>query len=411
MGENELDRALVERVQNGDRRAFDLLVRKYQHKVIGLISRYVSDSQRVRGRGAGGLRAGLAGDRLVPRRQRVLHLDVQDRRQHRQEPPGGDAVGARRPTTSRSRMRVYGPAAERLHDNATPEREMMREEMEQTVFPHCPSIARRAAHRHHPAGSGRVSATRRSPRPWTARSAPCVPASSGRARRSTGNCVRCFPIARNRDMNEAHRENLSATSFPTVELASSIEVALPAAPRSSTTPSCAIPGPATTWAVRACAAIPPLASAGFAERVMQALEQETAAPRAGRPRPLRMPRRAWLRWSAGGAIAAGVARGPLTLVQPAGRRHGAQVSRASPPTRQQRAVAAASAAAPATPAAVAAVAEQPASPRVYSQQAAAPWAAAYASGRRIAGACRPIACRRCAHRTSAAAICCWVDPR
>ncbi|MGP1666301.1 MAG: sigma factor, partial [Rhodanobacter sp.] len=41
MGENELDRALVERVQKGDRRAFDLLVRKYQHKVIGLVSRYV----------------------------------------------------------------------------------------------------------------------------------------------------------------------------------------------------------------------------------------------------------------------------------------------------------------------------------------------------------------------------------
>ncbi len=41
MGDNELDSALVERVQNGDKRAFDLLVRKYQHKVIGLISRYV----------------------------------------------------------------------------------------------------------------------------------------------------------------------------------------------------------------------------------------------------------------------------------------------------------------------------------------------------------------------------------
>ena len=41
MGENELDRALVERVQRGDKPAFDLLVRKYQHRVIGLVSRYV----------------------------------------------------------------------------------------------------------------------------------------------------------------------------------------------------------------------------------------------------------------------------------------------------------------------------------------------------------------------------------
>jgi RNA polymerase sigma-70 factor (ECF subfamily) len=43
MGDNELDRALVERVQNGDKRAFDLLVRKYQHKVIGLVSRYANN--------------------------------------------------------------------------------------------------------------------------------------------------------------------------------------------------------------------------------------------------------------------------------------------------------------------------------------------------------------------------------
>ena len=41
MGENEVDQALVERVQAGDRRAFDLLVRKYQHKVVKLVLRYV----------------------------------------------------------------------------------------------------------------------------------------------------------------------------------------------------------------------------------------------------------------------------------------------------------------------------------------------------------------------------------
>lgn len=37
------DQQLVERVQNGDNRAFDLLVRKYQHKVVSLVSRYVHD--------------------------------------------------------------------------------------------------------------------------------------------------------------------------------------------------------------------------------------------------------------------------------------------------------------------------------------------------------------------------------
>ena len=38
------DRMLVERVQRGDRSAFDMLVRKYQYKIIKLISRYVHDS-------------------------------------------------------------------------------------------------------------------------------------------------------------------------------------------------------------------------------------------------------------------------------------------------------------------------------------------------------------------------------
>jgi len=37
------DALLVERVQRGDKRAFDLLVRKYQHKVIHLINRFVHD--------------------------------------------------------------------------------------------------------------------------------------------------------------------------------------------------------------------------------------------------------------------------------------------------------------------------------------------------------------------------------
>lgn len=41
------DQQLVARVQKGDTRAFDLLVLKYQHKIFGLISRYVRDSDEV----------------------------------------------------------------------------------------------------------------------------------------------------------------------------------------------------------------------------------------------------------------------------------------------------------------------------------------------------------------------------
>lgn len=37
------DAKLVEQVQRGDTSAFDLLVRKYQHKVLKLVSRFVSD--------------------------------------------------------------------------------------------------------------------------------------------------------------------------------------------------------------------------------------------------------------------------------------------------------------------------------------------------------------------------------
>ena len=43
MGERNVDRELVQRVQQGDKNAFDALVRKYQFKIIKLISRYVHD--------------------------------------------------------------------------------------------------------------------------------------------------------------------------------------------------------------------------------------------------------------------------------------------------------------------------------------------------------------------------------
>lgn len=41
------DKQLVVRAQKGDSRAFDLLVLKYQHRIFGLISRYVHDSHEV----------------------------------------------------------------------------------------------------------------------------------------------------------------------------------------------------------------------------------------------------------------------------------------------------------------------------------------------------------------------------
>lgn len=47
MDKPSVDVAIVKRVQGGDDAAFNLLVRKYQHKVANLVSRYVYDSGEV----------------------------------------------------------------------------------------------------------------------------------------------------------------------------------------------------------------------------------------------------------------------------------------------------------------------------------------------------------------------------
>jgi RNA polymerase sigma-70 factor (ECF subfamily) len=47
MGERKLDEELVRRVQRGEKAAFDILVRKYEHKIANVINRYVRDSSEV----------------------------------------------------------------------------------------------------------------------------------------------------------------------------------------------------------------------------------------------------------------------------------------------------------------------------------------------------------------------------
>lgn len=44
MGDSKTDQHLVERVQNGDKQAFDILVKKYQHRIVKLVSRFLNDS-------------------------------------------------------------------------------------------------------------------------------------------------------------------------------------------------------------------------------------------------------------------------------------------------------------------------------------------------------------------------------
>ena len=47
MGEREVDQRLVERVQRGDKKAFELLVTKYQRKLNRLLSRFIRDPAEV----------------------------------------------------------------------------------------------------------------------------------------------------------------------------------------------------------------------------------------------------------------------------------------------------------------------------------------------------------------------------
>jgi RNA polymerase sigma-70 factor (ECF subfamily) len=132
-GENELDRALVERVQQGDKRAFDLLVRKYQHKVIALVSRYtngyaesedIAQEAFIRAwRAIGSFRGDSAFYTWMYKiavNTAKNHLVAMGRR-----PPAGDID---------AEDAVFVPGAERMQDMATPERELMRQEIEQTVF-------------------------------------------------------------------------------------------------------------------------------------------------------------------------------------------------------------------------------------------------------------------------------------
>ncbi|MGD9788473.1 MAG: RNA polymerase sigma factor RpoE, partial [Sulfuricellaceae bacterium] len=47
MGDREVDQLLVERVQRGDKQAFELLVSKYQRKLARLLSRFIRDPAEV----------------------------------------------------------------------------------------------------------------------------------------------------------------------------------------------------------------------------------------------------------------------------------------------------------------------------------------------------------------------------
>ncbi len=133
MGETETDQQLVERVQRGDSRAFDLLVRKYQHKIVSVIGRYVSDwseaqdvSQEAFLRAYRAIQAFRGDSAFYTWMYRIAintaknYLVSQGRRPPTDDIPIDDAV--------------IHEGSLRLREMATPERELMRQEIEQTVF-------------------------------------------------------------------------------------------------------------------------------------------------------------------------------------------------------------------------------------------------------------------------------------
>ena len=133
VSEAKVDQLLVERVQKGDKGAFDLLIQKYQHRIVSLVSRYVSDpseaqdvaqeafikAYRAIGRFRGDsafytwlYRIGIntAKNWIVAKNRRPPSSDI-------------DAVDAEQYNMS-----------SRLKETSTPENELLREEIETTVY-------------------------------------------------------------------------------------------------------------------------------------------------------------------------------------------------------------------------------------------------------------------------------------
>ncbi|MFT3762770.1 MAG: RNA polymerase sigma factor RpoE [Pseudoxanthomonas sp.] len=129
----ELDLELVGRVQRGDSAAFDLLVRKYQHRIVALVGRYVHDWSEAQDvaqetfirayRAIGGFRGDAQFYTWLHRiavNTAKNHLVAHNRR-----PPTDDVDAA---------DAEQFESGARLRDTDTPERELMRQELERTVM-------------------------------------------------------------------------------------------------------------------------------------------------------------------------------------------------------------------------------------------------------------------------------------
>ena len=130
---DEFDQELVRRVQRGDSTAFDALVRRYQHRIVGLIGRYVSDwsecqdvaqetfirAYRAMGNFRGDSQFYTWLHRIAVNTAKN-YLVAQNRRPPAADIDAGDAE--------------QYDAGMRLRDTDTPERELLRQEIERAVM-------------------------------------------------------------------------------------------------------------------------------------------------------------------------------------------------------------------------------------------------------------------------------------
>ena len=129
----QVDSDLVRRVQAGDSAAFDLLVRKYQHRVAALIGRYIPDWSECQDvaqeaflrayRAIGNFRGDAQFYTWLHRI--AVNTAKNHLASHGRRPPGED-IEIEDAEQFESGLR--------LRDNDTPERELMRQQLEQTVL-------------------------------------------------------------------------------------------------------------------------------------------------------------------------------------------------------------------------------------------------------------------------------------
>ncbi len=133
MGKGATDQELVERVKRGDKTAFDLLVLKYQQRIVNLVSRFVrnqSDAQDVT------QEAFIKAYRALPNFRGesafytwMYRIAVNTAKNHL-------AVQSRRPVAAEQDIteieQIEGNTA--LKDYATPEHMLLRDEIQETVI-------------------------------------------------------------------------------------------------------------------------------------------------------------------------------------------------------------------------------------------------------------------------------------